>query len=289
MNPAFAIAEVVWILLGRNDSKFLNFWNPKLPQYCGNGLTYHGAYGYRLRHGAGGDQLERAYQALKSNKDSRQVVLQIWDTTCDMPNPDGSPQSKDIPCNIAAMLKVRGGALEWMQVMRSNDLFLGTPHNFIQWTSLQEVLAGWLSCKVGSFVLVTDSLHLYEHDSGKCSMTDIAPRATNTDSLALPKKDFDELIVTIGKAMDELIEPELTASRFKTLLIETSIHPGWGNLFRIAAADAARRKLWTEEVDYAASRCTNPALRQAWSAWSEQCFAKSQCENSNSSFIELYQ
>lgn len=30
INPAFALAEVVWIVMGRKDSAFLNFWNPKL-------------------------------------------------------------------------------------------------------------------------------------------------------------------------------------------------------------------------------------------------------------------
>lgn len=274
MNPAFAIAEVVWILLGRNDSGFLNFWNPKLPQYCGYGPSYHGAYGYRLRHGAGGDQLERAYHALRSNRDSRQVVLQVWDKACDMPHPDGSPQSQDIPCNIVAMLKIRDDVLEWMQVMRSNDLFLGTPHNFVQWTSLQEIMAGWLGCGVGSFVLVTDSLHLYDHDSEMCTMTPSAPDVINTDSLALPKIEFDKLIMDVGRAMDELIEPDLTPSRLSGLLNQMRVHTGWGNLFSIAAADAARRKGWKDEANDAASHCSNPALRLAWDAWLEQSLIK---------------
>ena len=43
INPAFAIAEVVWIVSGRRDSSFLNNWNPKLPQFAGGGKNYHGA------------------------------------------------------------------------------------------------------------------------------------------------------------------------------------------------------------------------------------------------------
>ncbi len=49
VNPAFAIAEVIWILSGRNDSAFLNYWNSRLPKYAGSGNEYHGAYGFRLR------------------------------------------------------------------------------------------------------------------------------------------------------------------------------------------------------------------------------------------------
>lgn len=37
ISPAFAIAEIVWILSGKNDSKFLNFWNPALPNIWGQG------------------------------------------------------------------------------------------------------------------------------------------------------------------------------------------------------------------------------------------------------------
>src|SRR3712207_6365457 len=42
LNPAFAIAEVVWIVTGRNDAAFLNYWNTQLPLYAGTGHTYHG-------------------------------------------------------------------------------------------------------------------------------------------------------------------------------------------------------------------------------------------------------
>ena len=37
LNPAFAIAEIVWILSGRNDSAFLNYWNSQLPKFAGSG------------------------------------------------------------------------------------------------------------------------------------------------------------------------------------------------------------------------------------------------------------
>ena len=123
INPAFAIAETVWILAGRDDSALPNHWNPELPRYTGHGEHYHGAYGHRLRRRFGFDQLERAYLALRNNPVSRQVVLQIWDPNFDFPDEYGQPANQDIPCNVLSMLKVRDGKLEWTQVMRSNDLF----------------------------------------------------------------------------------------------------------------------------------------------------------------------
>src|SRR2546429_5017455 len=63
INPAFALAEVVWILTGRRDRQFLDPWNSQLRNFVGEDPDLHGAYGYRLKYGFGIDQLERGYQA----------------------------------------------------------------------------------------------------------------------------------------------------------------------------------------------------------------------------------
>ncbi len=187
LNPAFAIAEVIWILSGRRDSAFLNYWNSQLPKFAGSGKIYHGAYGFRLRHQFRIDQLERAYQALLHNPDGRQVVLQIWDPRADFPDSRGRPVNPDIPCSISSLLKIRDGKLEWMQVIRSNDLFRGVPYNFIQFTSIQEVLAGWLGIELGSYNQLSDSLHLYDGDADLLHIGVSGGVEKNSDSLGLPK------------------------------------------------------------------------------------------------------
>lgn len=158
LSVAFAVVEVIGILNGRRDSAYLNFFNPILPKYAGIGAEYHGAYGFRLRSNVGFDQLERASNALKANGDGRQVVLQIWDAMLDFPSDGGAPVANDIPCNICSMLKVRNGRLEWSQIMRSNDIFLGLPHNFVQFMSLQEVLAGWIGIEPGRLSFVSQEV-----------------------------------------------------------------------------------------------------------------------------------
>ncbi len=125
INPAFAIAEVVWILTGRSDAAFLTFWNRQLPCYAGETPTFRGAYGHRLRSHFDIDQLERAFHSLLQVPESRQVVLQIWDARIDLPDEQGQAMDRDIPCNVVAMLKVRNKRLEWMQIIRSNDLYRG--------------------------------------------------------------------------------------------------------------------------------------------------------------------
>lgn len=274
MNPAFAIAELVWILQGRNDAAFPNYWNPGLPNFSGHCETYSGAYGHRLQSNLGLNQIERAYRVLAVNPNSRQVVLQIWDGQKDMPHLNGDARSPDIPCNIVAMPKVRAGKLEWLQVMRSNDLFLGTPHNFIQFTSMQEIMAGWLGIEVGSFVLISDSLHIYEHDIDKLKIAGIAPSARNTDFLALPKEEFDQVLSIVGNVMDELRTENLLPARFMDLIGNVELPTSWHNLLYIVAADAARRRNWVDETGVASGQCTNPALNAAWNAWVERCMSR---------------
>ena len=34
ISPAFAIAELIWILAGKNDAPVVNYWNQQLPTHC---------------------------------------------------------------------------------------------------------------------------------------------------------------------------------------------------------------------------------------------------------------
>lgn len=271
MNPAFAIAETVWILAGRDDSALPNHWNPKLPEYAGHGERYHGAYGHRLRRRFGIDQLERAYLALRNNPDSRQVILQVWDPRIDLPDKEGRPVAEDIPCNVLCMLKVRSGRLEWTQVMRSNDLFLGVPHNFVQFTVLQEVLAGWLGLEVGAYNHLSDSLHVYEDNfeslKGFDRQVESAPSA---DTLRLPKEESDETFAVLEKRLDMLTEESMTEGRMWKFLDDSGLPEAFENLLRIAAADSAQRRGWTDTSEAVARGCTNGALLQAWKGWSSR-------------------
>jgi len=177
INPALAIAETIWILAGSNDLSFIKFWNPRWNDYSDDGITLCGAYGFRLgsqptlvkeqeqslRHWNSDqrplDQLKMAYEALQYSPNTRQVVLQFWDKVLDMANPNA--RSKDVPCNLVSHLLIRDQRLEWLQVMRSNDFYWGFPYNVITFTTLQEIVSGWLGVDVGDYVHLSDSLHVY--------------------------------------------------------------------------------------------------------------------------------
>lgn len=44
------------------------------------------------------------------------------------------------------------------------------PYNFIQFTTLQEIIAGWLNLDIGEYFYFTDSLHVYKSDLEKFSL-----------------------------------------------------------------------------------------------------------------------
>ena len=270
MNPAFAIAEVIWIVQGRNDSAFLNYFNRDLPKYAGDGETYHGAYGFRLRQHLGFDQLEQAYRSLSQDSDSRQIVLQIWDAGLDMPNNDGSPRSKDIPCNVVSLLKVRDERLEWTQIMRSNDLFRGLPHNIVQFTCLQEIMAGWLGLAPGAYHHFSDSLHLYEHDGNvqeRIALTTVPP---NGDSLALSKAESEEAFRRLAKFGDD-IRGDSTSNAVLCGVDALGLNAAFTNLTRILAAEALRRRGAHDDMEDVLSQCSNPCLRFMFRRWLERC------------------
>ncbi len=269
ISPAFAIAEVFWILSGDNNAEFMNFWNPSLPKFAGNGNTYHGAYGYRIKKQFGLDQLEAAYQALTNNPETRQVVIQLWDPRTDFPKSTGEPAAADIPCNICSMPKIRNNKLEWLQVMRSNDVFLGMPYNIIQFTTLQEILAGWLNLELGAYYLISDSLHAYSHDLEQYSLDHDRESVKNTDNLALSKHDSDEVISSVYSRLHLLASNKLTAAGLGSLIsAESSSMPtGYKNLLLISCAYAAKKRGWKHEIGEAIESCGNQTLVNIWNLW----------------------
>ncbi len=277
INPAFGIAEVVWLLAGSRDAEVLNYWFPRLPEFAGEGPTYDGAYGYRLRNQFSIDQVRRACDALSSNPSSRQVVLQYWDPRSDLPRQDGVPSCADIPCNVTSLLKIREGRLDWTQVLRSNDLIRGLPTNFAQFTCLQEVLAGWLGVEVGTYHHWSDSLHIYSTDAAKFSCDpEIPSLASNTDSLALDMVRGETVILELYRRMVEMTAQDVGVKTLEGLVSFREAPSGYQNLLRVLGAESARRRDRHDQAAAMMQDCTNPQLLQTWSAWSTHMTLKVQ-------------
>jgi thymidylate synthase len=179
VNPAFALAEVLWILAGRRDVATISSYNKHVASFSDDGLTFNAAYGHRLRAGFGHDQLDDVVAKLEADPDTRQATLVIADPRYDRSfRPQASDYqqiteggfgamhqvphvTKDRACNVAAHMLVRDGHLRWTQFMRSNDVTWGTPYNFVQWSHLQEYVASRVGVEVGSYTHFAHSLHSY--------------------------------------------------------------------------------------------------------------------------------
>ena len=270
INPAFAIAEVVWIFLGREDAHFLRYWNKQLDRYAGLGLKYYGAYGKRLRNHFMIDQIDRAYKTFKSNPDTRQVVLQIWDVNSDFPFENGDPRNEDIPCNLISILKLRDNKLEWMQILRSNDFILGIPYNFIQFTYLQEIIAGWLNVQLGSYNQISDSLHVYE--DAKTNVDRSLPIITesNNDNIGVPRDESEKCFKELDRRIEYFIDERMTESEHRRISEWSDAPIGFQNLLRVLASEAARKRRWKDLASEIMSSNTNRALKQLWERWLER-------------------
>lgn len=272
INPAFGIAEIFWILAGSNDAHVLNYWFPGLPVFAGKGKHYPGAYGYRLREHFKVDQIRRACDVLNSDPTSRQVVLQLWDVNLDLPERDGSPRNEDIPCNLFSLLKVRDGQLEWTQIMRSNDFYRGLPYNILQFTTLQEIIAGWVGVKVGTFHHIIDSLHIYISDIPKFSCTTPNQIMHNTDSLMLDVDRGESIIHELYSRTVDLTKPSISNRDLDVLVSFPDAPLGYQNLLYVLGAEAARRRLWHDQAIEIMGNCTNDLIVQAWRAWWDRVF-----------------
>lgn len=267
LNPAYAFAELIWTMNGREDSAFLTYFNSKLPELAGDGPTFHGAYGKRLRRHLGFDQFARAYHALKNTPESRQVVLQIWDGNIDLPANDGIPVAEDIPCNLVSLLKVRDGRLEWTQVMRSNDIFRGIPYDFVQFTFLQEIFAGWLNIGLGSYCHVSDSLHAYERDIVNIlKATPITP-STDSSILALPFADSEKVFQELAVSVERIIDSASSTADLLAMLKESSLPNGYKDMLAVLTAEGLRNRANAAAYSEAIDLCANPLYRQLWKRW----------------------
>lgn len=269
INPAFALAEVVWLLAGRDDTAFLAHWFPKYPEFVGCSLHQHGAYGMRLRQRFGIDQIERAYLALRNNRSSRQVVLQIWSAADDLPDEKGQPRSSDVPCNLLSSLKVRRNRLEWLQVARSNDIDRGLPHNLVQFTMLHELMAGWLGVQLGNYVHVMDSVHWYSEHSHRLAIDDDVVPAENHDRFDQPFASSMRAFTVIANRMDRIIEARRSGLS-PAVAYDNALPKAFENVFAVIAADDARRHGENDVSAELVATCDNPALRQLWDRWIER-------------------
>lgn len=152
------IGELVWILSGSNA---LHAIAPYISQYIDeseDGETIRGAYGPRIFSTDRPNQFDRVADLLAERPSSRRAVIPILAPS------DFERYHKEIPCTLQLHFRILEDKLHLFVSMRSNDAFLGLPHDVFVFTMLQEIMAHRLSVDLGSYKHFAGDLHLYtEH------------------------------------------------------------------------------------------------------------------------------
>lgn len=156
-NPFFHLIESLWILGGSNRIELPRMFLGNIDRFSDNGVSFHGAYGYRLRKAFGFDQILRAIEMLVTKPDTRQCVMSIWHPALDM-----GANTKDMPCNDLIMLDVVNGRLNMTVCNRSNDAIWGAyGANAVQFSMLQEFIAIYAKLERGFYVQQSNNFHVY--------------------------------------------------------------------------------------------------------------------------------
>lgn len=155
------LGELLWILAGSNALDFIEHYISEYRKSSDDELTIHGAYGPRMFGKRPNDQLARVISALQSKPDSRQAVIQLFDRR------DTLEYHSDIPCTCTMQFVIRDRRLQMLTYMRSNDAWLGLPHDVFAFTMIQELVARSLGVELGEYRHSVGSLHLYERDDKK--------------------------------------------------------------------------------------------------------------------------
>ena len=155
------IGEFLWYMSGSDSLSFIQYYIQKYSEFSNDQETLNGAYGARLfnKKDPLHDQVSNVVELLRKKGNTRQAVIQIFDKNDLLIN-----KNKDIPCTCALQFFIRENKLILFVTMRSNDVFVGLPHDIFCFTMLQEVIAKELNVELGDYNHFISSCHYYIED-----------------------------------------------------------------------------------------------------------------------------
>jgi thymidylate synthase len=204
-NPFFHLMEAMWMLAGRDDGAFLDFYIKDFSKQFGTNGRIMDAYGYRWRYGLEHDQLNEIVRQLQKDPTTRQAVLQMWGAGRGDLFTDTAK-----PCNLAATFRIQNNELDMTVFNRSNDLLWGCcGANAVHFPILQEYIAIKIGKEMGRYWQISTNLHLYVEHLGMLQKR-LKPTINSNLYVALKNSwDYEETqpLVTYPETFDqELIE-----------------------------------------------------------------------------------
>lgn len=196
------VAEQVWFISGaRKPEIFLRQFTKIWDNFTNPGDVVTVAYGYRWRRHFDRDQLKALVELLGKDPSSRQGVVVTWDPSSDGL---GGVSKSNVPCPYTFTVNIINGRLSLMNVVRSNDMVLGFPHDVAGFALLQCILAQKLGVKPGVYTHVIANAHVYDiHYAAAENMIFRKPQTAKI-FLKLPKNSFGRAEKSDVKLVEEI-------------------------------------------------------------------------------------
>lgn len=205
------VAEQAWFIMGaRKPADFLRDFTGIWDMFTNPNDVVTVAYGYRWRKHFGRDQIQLLVDLLTKEPSSRHGVVMAWD-----PAQDGLSLFKkaNVPCPFTFTVNIFGGKLHMHNIVRSNDMVLGFPHDVAGFCLLQYILAQKLGVEVGTYSHSISNAHIYSnHYDGAREMIG---RTTEHDPimLDLPDNSFDRCEAKDPELVNEITD--ILAGQYK--------------------------------------------------------------------------
>ena len=154
------VYELLWFLRGETNVAWLrehdvSIWDEWADAHGELGPVYGKQWrAWPAADGRTIDQISQAIQLLKTNPDSRRILVSAW-------NVGELEQMALMPCHAFFQLYVAAGRLSCQLYQRSADIFLGVPFNIASYALLTHLFAQQCDLEAGEFIWTGGDCHLY--------------------------------------------------------------------------------------------------------------------------------
>ena len=156
------IYELIWFLSGDTNISYLKkngvrIWDEWADANGNLGPVYGAQWrSWPKKDGSTIDQITNLIADLKSNPDSRRLIVTAW-------NPGDVNDMALPPCHCLFQFYVARGRLSCQLYQRSADVFLGVPFNIASYALLTIMIAQVVDLLPGEFVHTLGDAHIYKN------------------------------------------------------------------------------------------------------------------------------
>ena len=197
------VHELLWFLKGDTNTQYLKDNGVRIwDEWADENGDLGPVYGFQWRNwpnanGASVDQVKQVVEQLKTNPNSRRIIISAWNPS-DLPDETISPQQNVkegrmalAPCHAFFQFYVSEGKLSCQLYQRSADIFLGVPFNIASYALLTLMLAQVCDLEPGDFVHTLGDAHLYTNHQEQVELQ------LSRDPLPLPQMKINPEIKDI--------------------------------------------------------------------------------------------